>query len=107
MFGLLLTLVPLMLFLIPVFLVLSLVNLSRQSESATLIGQEMSWLFGENWEETAAPEHYLFAQRRIYRRRNLRWLFLFYMFPSLCILSAMFLVGISHTLNVFSLLIAI
>lgn len=46
----------------------------------SLIQQEMTWLFGEAWEETTGTYEYAFAQDRINKRRSERWLFLLNVF---------------------------
>ncbi|MEZ4671663.1 MAG: hypothetical protein R3E39_27480 [Anaerolineae bacterium] len=40
-----------------------------------LIEQEMTWLFGETWQENTGSFEYTFAQDRIRLRRRNRWLF--------------------------------
>jgi len=63
----------------PVFLALAILLViltiafhnSRNKLTATdTIMQEMGWLLGDDWQAKAEPQHYLFAQQRIYRRQN-------------------------------------
>jgi hypothetical protein len=46
----------------------------RRQTSREQIEEEMSWLFGENWQEVVGTQSYAFAQSRIRQRRKERWL---------------------------------